>query len=119
MWGCIVFAVELLGEQLGHGGGEVTLAQRDHTDGFHNFGGLAFLVEITTGPLANQIDGVMLFGVAAQNQNAHVGCFRTQHGQGIQTTLAGHRKVHQQYVDFVIAHQVNRLAAIRGFAFYA
>ena len=111
----VVLAVELLRKQLGNGRRQVTAAQRDGADGFHNFRRLALLVQVAARALADQVDRIVFFGVAAQDQDAHVRRLGAQHGQGIQPALAGHRQVHQQYIDFLVAHQVDGLAAVGGF----
>ncbi|MNV64978.1 hypothetical protein D3C71_1576460 [compost metagenome] len=61
----------------------------------------------------------MLLGVAAQYQDAHVGRFGAQHGQRIQPALARHRQVHQQHVDFLVAHEIDGFSAIACLAFHA
>src|SRR5690606_41871815 len=41
---------------------------------------------------------------------------RTYAGQHINAALAGHRNVHDQYIDRAVPHQGKRLVATRGFA---
>ena len=67
-------------------------------------------VQVAAGALADQVDRVMLFRVAAQNQNAHIGRLGADHGQRVNAALARHRQVHDQDVQLHIAHQINRLA---------
>ena len=112
MRGCVVLAVELLRQQLCHRWRDVASAQRNRANGFDDFFRVALFVQIATRALADHVHGVMLFGVAAQDQDAHVRRFGPQHGQCVQATLARHRQVHDQDVDFSVAHQINRLAPI-------
>ena len=105
----VLWAVQLLRQQLCYCWCDVTLTQRDHAYGIDNFLRIAFLVKVATGALANKAYRVMLLGITAQNQNAHVRGLGANHGQRINTTLARHGQVHHQNVQFDIAHQVDRL----------
>ena len=58
----------------------------------------------------------MLFRVAAENQNTHVGRLGAQHRQRIDTALPRHGQIHQQNVDLMLTHEIYGLPSIRGLA---
>ena len=115
----IIFTVQLLRQQLGNCRGDVALAQRYDADGIDDLHRIALLVEVTTGTLPDQIDRIVLFRVAAENQYADIRRLGPDHGQGVDATLSRHGKVHDQDVKLHVAHQINRLTSAGGFTHHA
>jgi hypothetical protein len=81
--------------------------------------GIAFLVQVAARALTDQVHRVVLFGVAAQDQDAHVRRLGADHGQRVDAALSRHRKVHDQHVQFRGAHQFDGLAPAGCFTRHA
>jgi len=108
-------AIELLRQQFGHGRGDVAPAQRDGADRVDDLHRLAFLVEVATGALADQVHRIVFFGIARQDQDADVRRLGADHSERVDPTLSRHGQVHHQHIEFGRADQVDGLAAAGSF----
>lgn len=59
----------------------------------------------------------MLFGVAAEDEDADIRRLGADHRQRVDTALSGHRQIHDEHVEFCGAHQFDGFASRTGFAY--
>ena len=79
MSGDVIWPIQLLRQQLGNCRRDVALSQRDHTDGVDDVRRITFFVQITARALPNQIDGIVLFRIPAEDQDTDIGRLGANH----------------------------------------
>ena len=111
----VIGPVQLLGKKLRNRRCDVALSKGNDAYCIDNFSRVALLVEVATGSLTDEVDRVVLFRVTAQNEDANVRCLRTYHRQSVNAALTGHGQIHNQDIQFDIAHKVYGFAATARF----
>ena len=100
----------------GNTGADVLASTRHSAYGINNVFGVAVFAQIATGTLLQQCRGVMRFGQGTQDQHRQVRGARLDGDQCFNSTLVAHGEVHHHDIDTTRACDVQRFAAIGGFA---
>jgi hypothetical protein len=108
-------SIELLRNEFGDRRRNVASSQRDGADRVDDLHRLALLVQVAARALADQVHGVLLLGIAREDQDADVGRLRADHRERVDAALARHRQVHDDHVELGGANQVDGLAPAGGF----
>ncbi|MNT42933.1 hypothetical protein D3C72_1793760 [compost metagenome] len=102
-------------QQFTDGGTDVAAPLEYGAHGRHQLVGFAFLVQIAVRAHLEQVQRVLLRGIAAEYQHGQFRLALADRAQGIDAALIGHGYIEQQYIANFAAGDIERFAPGTGF----
>ena len=109
-------ATQVAEQRLGHDRRYVHAASGDFADRAHQLIARALLVEVAGSTGANRAHRILIFTVHTQHQHRQFGARFLDQLDQLNAAAAGHRHVGDEYVPRLIAHHLQHVVAIGGFA---